>query len=242
MIKFALPDLAFAAYTFDAMTNYNESYREFREATSGNLDLALSEHRKALIHWLNRWGCRQFATDQHGVASKSILEWCHQEAHKLVNYDKEIGELDENDLANVALVYSTLSRTTASHKIKMGKKERVSVGPAGASKILFALRPHAYIPWDQTIRNSLRYGDDGVAYAAYLRDIKLALEALEQSCLDNGFPLQDLPCQLGEPDATAAMLVNAYLWIVHSQDCKPPSRDVLRRWVRWSRVAPDPLD
>jgi hypothetical protein len=162
VIRFTLPDLAFAVYTFDAMTNYNESYHRFREATEDSLDLALCNHRGELIRWLNRWGCRQFATDQHDVASKNIVEWYDQVADKLVDCDKEIWEMNDNDLRIAEDVYSALSGLTASYRTRENGTVRVTVGPTGASKILFALRPHAYIPWDQTIRDSLRYSNDGL--------------------------------------------------------------------------------
>ena len=97
-IEFLLSDLAFSVHVFDAMTRYTESYCDFRSAVGHNLDLSRCDHRRELIVWLNRWGCRQFALDQHHAASENIAKWYERVEGELVDCDREIWELNDSEL------------------------------------------------------------------------------------------------------------------------------------------------
>ncbi len=233
-IEFSLSDLAFSVYVFDSMTKYTESYCDFRSTVGHNLDLNRHDHRQELIIWLNRWGCRQFALDQRQAASENIAQWYERVAGKMLDCDREIWELNDRELERTEALYSDLFRLTASFRKRGSQMLRVTVGPTGASKILFALRPRAYLPWDIAIRRSLGYGNDGKGYVDYLLDVGQALRVLERSCVETGSSLKELPSQLGKPEATIPALVNAYIWVVHSQGVRPPDRDQLRQWAKWS--------
>ena len=233
-LEFTLSDLAFAAHTFDGLTRYNEAYATLGRAVGKDLDLNRCDHRKELIVWLNRWGCRQFALDHHLVASESIRKWYEEVAGQLVDRHRQIWELNDSELEKTRGLYSALSQSTASYRIRELGKVRITVGPAGASKILFAVRPRAYIPWDDAIRKSLGYVGTGAGYVDYLRDVRDALKTLERNYPDGGLSLVELPSWLGKPDATVVAMVNAYLWIVHTRKLRTPSRKELLRWAEWS--------
>jgi len=68
-----LSELAFACFVYAQFTNYDDSYLSFLQAIGHRLDPANSKHRRALLAWLNLWGCRQFAIEYHGLASSEVL-------------------------------------------------------------------------------------------------------------------------------------------------------------------------
>lgn len=234
MSNVTLAELAFATFVYRCMTAYDESLARFWQATNGNPDPTSATHRSELIKWLNQWGCRQFSVEYHRVASESILAWYKEVGTNLVRWGKHLWELDQNDFAAAGSVYAVLSRKTASYRRRGVRTLLISVGPTGAAKILFALRPHAFVPWDGRIRESLGYDGRPAAYVAYLCEVKSVLEAIERACHDRGFELADLPRQLGSPTSTVPQLIDEYLWVTVTQGCQPPSRDVFHRWAEWS--------
>jgi len=69
-----LHELAYACPLYAAFTDFDKSIIEFRRVASPALDLGNAAHRKALLKWLNSWGCRQFAKDYHPMASRALME------------------------------------------------------------------------------------------------------------------------------------------------------------------------
>lgn len=136
-----LSELAFACYLYARFTDYDSSYLRFLKETHGRPDLNVSEHRSALLEWLNKWGCRQFAKEAHDFASSEILSWFNEFKSILFSTHKNLLELTEDDYKNIYNAYKSLSNKKASNKIKCNKKNLDSVGPTGAAKILFAIRP-----------------------------------------------------------------------------------------------------
>jgi hypothetical protein len=229
-------ELAFACFLYGQSTDYDQSYFEFLNITSGSPDLNNPEHRKALLVWLNRWGCRQFALDYHDLASKEILSWHRQHHAVLPPRERNLWELTEFELTPVGEAYKSLSSRTASIKTRRsGNSFRVRIGPTGAAKILFAIRPHALPPWDDAIRRNLGYDKSEKSYLSYLRGVKSVLEGLGASCQKNGFPLTELPARLGRPNSSVPKLIDEYYWITMVQGCSPPDPVTLQRWVEWSR-------
>jgi len=227
-----LSELAFACRVFGALTDYGDSYRRFLCATKGSPDLRLAAHRKALLRWLNAWGCRQFAVAHHKDASKEILSWYGEYSDKLCPKDRRLLELSEPELAVVGTAYEALSRRTASYKKRGEEAFPVSIGPAGAAKILFTIRPRALLPWDAGIREGLGHSGSGASYVCYLRGAKMLLENLAVQCQRHGLELSSLPQKLGKPDSSVAMLLNEYYWITWTKRCAPDS-DTFQRWAKW---------
>ena len=64
-----LSELAFACFLYAHFTDYDDSYLSFLQVTNHHPDFVNSKHRKALLTWLNQWGCRQFAVEYHELAS-----------------------------------------------------------------------------------------------------------------------------------------------------------------------------
>lgn len=225
-----LAELAFACFSY----GNDNSYLHFLQATNQSPDLLNPEHRKALLIWLNQWGCRQFAVKHHDRASSEILSWYNEFANALFSPDKNLWDLTEIQLEHVAQAFESLSSRTASVRTLNGSTFPVSIGPTGAAKILFAIRRNALVPWDKQIRDKLRYDDSGKSYVIYLRDILTKLDKLKQSCEKNGFNLADLPKQLGRPYSTIPKLIDEFNWVTITYNTPVPNLETFQRWFQWS--------
>lgn len=228
-----LSELAFACFLYGRFTDYDSSYLNFLKATNHSPDLSKPEHRKALLVWLNQWGCRQFAIDFHEHASAEILSWHNDFASVLFPQEKNIWDLTNTELEQSIKAYDTLSSRTASFRARNGRKFPVSIGPTGASKILFAIRRTAFVPWDDPIREKLGYDGSGKSYITYLKYIKGMLENIKPACENNGFSLADLPKRLGRPNSTIPKLIDEFYWVTITRNCPPPSIDDFLRWAQW---------
>lgn len=143
---------------------------------------------------------------------------------------RTLSELTRDELGCIQEAYQSLSERKASDRVKNGKKVAVSSGPTGASKILFAIRPEAIVPWDTSIRDTF-----GVPYAEFLERARLTLRELETASRKHGLELADLPKRLNRPQSTLAKLIDEYYWITISNNCPAPDADTLNRWVEWSK-------
>ena len=230
-----LADLAFACYVYSHMTDYDGSYRDLIKKTSPRVDLNNTSHCMDLIKWLNSWGCRQFAIDHHNMAAGEIKSWYRDIADLLFPEDKNLLSLSEIDFKVVNKAYSTLCSKIASIRtLRNGKVTNVVVGPTGAAKILFAIRPNALIPWDDLIRNEFDMDGDGRSYVEYLLKAKTQLEELREECEKNDFELAGLPLKLNRPESSVSKLIDEYYWVTVSRGCPPPSGNELKRWISWA--------
>ena len=230
-----LPDLAFACFVYGGLSNYDESYLDFLMLSDGAPDLGNPNHREALLKWLNKWGCRQFAVKYHDHASREILSWHSAYASTLFPRDRKLQELSEPELTTAGAAYDSLSRRIASHRTREGRSQAISFGPTGTSKILFAIRPHALPPWDDAIREGLGYDKSQASYVSFVRHVQSLLEELAGRCERRGFRLADLPKVLGRPHSTVAKLIDEYYWVTLTKGCSPPDPGALRRWASWSQ-------
>lgn len=230
-------DLAYACSIYARVTGFDESYARFVKATSKPPDLARADHRKALLVWLNSWGCRQFALKWHCLASENIRLWYDGYRHTLPATDKDLWELSRSELAEAETAYASLSNLTASRYTRKDKPEllKKTAGPTGAAKILFALRPRAFLAWDGPIREHFGYDGSAASYLAYLKGVVRALKALEAECRLRGLQLTDLPRELGTRSPSVVQLIDMYYWITITRGWHPPDSSTLRRWVEWDQ-------
>jgi hypothetical protein len=188
-----------------------------------------------LIIWLNSWGCRQFAIDHHKMAAGEIKNWYKDYADLLFPEDKNMISLSESDFKVITKAYSTLCSKIASIRtLRNGNATNVVVGPTGAAKILFAIRPNALIPWDDPIRNEFGLDGDGCSYVEYLHKAKTHLEELSEECKKNNFELADLPRKLNRRESSVSKLIDEYYWVTVSRGCPAPSGSELKRWISWT--------
>ena len=226
-----LGKIAVAGLLFDSLTPYNTSLVDFKSAVSSRIDLAIQEHRDALMHWLNAWGCRHLSKNQHQVASKSILDWYQRNCTTLFSDKIPLWQLQDQEIESAANVYGSLKGKTGARHYRYGNKLKVHIGPTAASKILFAIRPNALMPWDEAMRAAFKCDGSPESYSDYLITIKNITLHIRDLCRNKGFQIDDLPQKLGRPNSTVLALVNEYIWITETRKVELPSSGTLAQWA-----------
>jgi len=226
-----LSKLAVAGLMFNSLTPYNKSLALFRKATGGSIDLANSEHRNALLKWLNDWGCRHLKKDQHQVASQSIFNWYQEVGASLFTNSKPLWELGKHELEVAAHAYGSLKDKTGARRVRGGKKLEVHIGETAASKILFAIRPKAMMPWDEEMRKNSGCDGSPLSYAGYLSMIRDLTFHIDTLCRRGGFQIKDLPEKIGRPNLTVVALINEYAWVTKTRKVTLPSSETLAQWA-----------
>lgn len=225
-----LSKLALAGIMYDSMTPFNRSLERLNKATAGNIDLTNSSHLMALLKWLNDWGCRNLARNQHKVASKSILIWQQKYGASLFSDRKQIWNLKDNELEAAAHEYGDLKDMPGARRFRGGTKQEVRIGATAASKILFAIRPKALMPWDEAMRKRFKCDGSPDSYFNYLKIIQGYTYHIADLCKARGFKIDDLPKKLDRPDATVLALVNEYIWVTVTRGRELPSASILKQW------------
>ena len=225
-----LYEIAFASYVYGQLENFDKSYDNLRKATIPRIDLTSSGHRKEILVWLNKWGCRQFHKKQHCYASEKLKVWYHEV--ELPGIDKSIVNATSDVLAQIEKAYETLTKTNAVPAKANDGKAAVSWGPTGAAKTLFALRPELCVPWDQKIRAG-KYGDSATSYIQFLQDCRRDLTVLQADMKERGLDVSQLARLIGREDASLAKLVDEFNWVTKTRAIKVPSQEVLSRWAQW---------
>jgi hypothetical protein len=224
-------ELACSCRLYANFTDYDESLEQLRTGCP-ELDPLNSGHRAALLVWLNAWGCRQFAKEYHHMASASLADWAATWFARLPGPDVRLTDMTQDQIALCAQAYEALRDRKASLKQPaVGPEFYVTFGPTGAAKTLFALRPYAYSPWDEPIRQARRWGSDAASFQSYLTDAASQLHAL---AAEANVPVSALPAFVGRPNSTPPKLIDEYNWVVFTRGCPPPTPDELAQWVRWA--------
>ncbi len=223
-----LYEIAIGSYLFSKVVDFDESFLALQEAAEGSVDLDRDDHRQALLVWLNKWGCRQFAREYHQHASDEIAAWYAEDARLLPAMDMNLGDLPEKQMGRVADAYHRLSIRTASFR---NGNVPVAIGPTGSAKVMFAVRPRALPPWDGNIRKGLGLDGSRASYIDYLEHVKVCLSELAVECNENGFELADFPARLGRPEVTLPKLVDEYYWLTITRKIILPSPETVRQWL-----------
>jgi len=227
----SLGRMAVAVLLFDSLTPYNASLATFRSATSDSLDLATQEHRRALLKWLNDWGCRHLSKEQHQIASRSISEWYKRDCATLFSYKSPLWQLKDQEIETAANAYGSLKDRRGARRSRDGNESEVHIGPTAASKILFAIRPKALMPWDEAMRVAFDLDESSESYFEYLVEIRHLTLHIEDLCRNKGFRIDDLPRKVGRPNSTVLALVNEYIWITETRKIELPSSETLTQWA-----------
>jgi len=225
--------LALASTMYDSLTPFNKSLALLNKDTGGNIDLSNCAHCDSLLKWLNDWGCRHLSEDQHQVASHSILTWYQENGVSLFPNEKPLWDLGDHELEVAANAYGSLKDITGAWRLRGGKKLEVHIGATAASKILFAIRPKALMPWDEAMRTSFKCDGSPTSYSRYLKKIRNLTSHIGVLCRNKGFQIDDLPKELGRPNSTVLALVNEYIWVTETRKCELPSSHTLARWAEF---------
>ncbi len=231
-----LIDLATACYFYGRLTKYDNSYSKFINETKPRLDLSNENHRLALLKWLNSWGCRQFARKDHNKASAKLAKWFEKYGSTLPADSVHLWQLEISHYTQIAEAYDSLSNIVASTRSNKSKSYKVSIGPTGAAKILFAIRPHSMLPWDEPIRKVLNFGGDAGQYIEFLKQTKTLLISLEGECQKAGFRLEELPAKIGRENSSVPKLIDEYYWVTITQNWTLPDKDIIQNWSLWASL------
>ena len=226
-----LSKLALASFMYDRLTPFNRSLKLLDDGTASSIDLRNDEDRRLLLEWLNDWGCRNLAQGQHDVASKSIEAWYEAEGSTLFPDTKSIWELEVTELKAAAQAYGALKDRAGALRVRGGSTQEVRIGPTAASKILFAMRRKALMPWDEAMRLHFKCDGGADSYLKYLTQIKNLALHIGGLCQNKGFQVEDLPSKLGRPESTVIELINEYIWVTATRQVELPSSATLARWA-----------
>jgi hypothetical protein len=214
-----IKELQVGCYLYERFTDYDRSYKKLWELKE--LDLIIRDHTVKLIQWLRGWGCRQFKNENDELSIQNLISWYSSDSVSLPTYDSYLLNSTEKILKNSVRIFDKLSNIKISERLQNNRNIDVSVGPVGAAKILFALRPNYYSPWDKPICEKKHYQFNGNSYVKYLNDIKDTLEELEIECRLNGFEINELPQKINRPISTLPKIIDEYNWVTITRNCDP---------------------
>lgn len=233
-------ELAYTCRLYGVFSNYDDTYRRFRDTTPA-FDIFNHLHRKALLKWLNSWGCRQFALNFHDKASEHLRNWGEENLTRLPPAGVSLLDLTDINFVNAGTLYASLRDLQASvHQCK-GNSYSVTFGPTGAAKTLFALREQVFPPWDKSIRVHHGYDDSKESYIEFLQLVRHELQEVVTDAEAHGVVASNIPNTLNRPFSSLPKLVDEYNWVTITRGCKPPRLEEINNWLRWTRpVDPTP--
>jgi hypothetical protein len=199
--------------------------RRLQAATGGQLDLNDAAHRVAAITWLRAWGCRHLRRADTPRTEEALRTWWATWNGYLPGDQATLASLVEADLVSVAPAYDALRAAPAARRSVKGSDVDVAFGDTAAGKLLFAIRPQVFPPWDEAIR--LAFGKPGGS-AAYVRLLRLSATALDGLAGRLGVPVSELPEILGRPESTPPKIVDEFLLIRIAQSRRPAVRPAAR--------------
>lgn len=213
--------LKIACYLYNQFTDYDNSYLELSKKHP-NLELNQNTHAKALIEWLRSWGCRQFKGDNEDLSIKSIMDWYSSKKEKIPNNNENLIDYDLTMNKELIIeIFNDLSTCKAATRQRGNNNIDVRVGPVGAAKTLFALRPNLFSPWDTPIYNKLELNGDGSSYVDYLAGIKNELREIKDDIKNTNISWDKLFVYLGKKHNSYPKLIDEYYWIKITQGCDP---------------------
>jgi hypothetical protein len=184
--------------------------RRLRDVTGGRVDLSVEAHRVAAIDWLRSWGCRHLRRADTARTAEALWTWWAAWGAQFPPDQAILTGLDEAALTSAGLAYDALRAAPAARRRARDGEVDVAFGDTATAKLMFAIRPQVFPPWDEPIR--LAFGKPGGG-AAYVRLLRLSAAALDGLARRLGVPVDELPEVLGRPGSTPPKLVDEFLWI-----------------------------
>ncbi|ATE54174.1 hypothetical protein [Actinosynnema pretiosum] len=196
------------------------SWLVLEAATAPAIDLALPAHRDAAHAWLNAWGCRirKPRPGEPGVFDAAIADWWDGWSAELPAPDDWLVDLADDRLDALAACFTALAASPAA--------PTRTLGPTAASKLLFALRPKALMPWDNLIAQGLHGARDGRAYRAHLATGRgWARAVLAEAAAEAAEAVAEpaLVAGLGRTGWSLAKVLDEYCYLVHTRGWVPPA-------------------
>jgi hypothetical protein len=218
-----LADLEWSCRRFGELVGVDTASEQLRTTTGGTIDLRDETHAKALLVWLNRWGCRQFAIAHHGDAARMLAGWGDLWLSSLPKPSASLSQLKVRQLEVTADAYADVRDRQASQRVlKDGRASVVTVGATGAAKILHALRPRVLPPWDDPIRAALDLDGSRDSYLQYLLGVQAHCRNIEAEAEPVGIAARDIPKVLGRPASSLPKMIDEYYWITLTRGVAVP--------------------
>jgi hypothetical protein len=195
---------------FGALVGADASSQKLARATGGQVDLAVEAHRIAAIGWLRSWGCRHLRRADTPRTSEALRTWWEDWGAQLPGGHETLTGLGEAGLVVAGRAYAALRAAPAARRSVKGRDLDVAFGDTATAKLLFAIRPQIFPPWDEAIR--LAFGRPGGA-DAYVRMLRLSAAALDGLARRLAVSVTDLPEILGRPGSSPPKLVDEFLLI-----------------------------
>jgi len=230
----SLGQLAYACRLYEAMTDFCSSLARFQSSVDGSPDLSRQDHRRALLKWLNSWGCRNLALSCHEQVSEALAVWNSSARDQLPDSRARLTNMTDERLVEFEELFNSLAHLPAREGRRNGRTFTISFGPTATSKTLFALRPEVFVPWDELIRRETVPDESGASYVMFLKLVRRDLQALSRQGAEHEITLEDLPRVFGRSAATPAQLVGEFYWISITRKVEPPGPETLRKWLAWS--------
>jgi hypothetical protein len=182
------------------------------------VDLNDEAHRLAAITWLRAWGCRHLRRADTLRTDEALRTWWATWSGQLPGGQATLTGLGEADLVSAGRAYDALRTAPAARRSVKGSDIDVAFGDTATAKLLFAVRPQVFPPWDEMIR--LAFGKPGGS-AAYVRLLRLSAAALDGLAGRLAVPVSELPETLGRPESTPPKIVDEFLLIRIAQGRRP---------------------
>jgi hypothetical protein len=217
-----LAELSLGCYMYATMTSFDSGYLDLLTETAPALDLTQEPHRKSLLKFLNSWGCRIEEADFDAAATQ-IKEWYESVSSRLFPTTAGLLSLTDSDLDTIEQAFNGLADRHAC--------KRKTFASVPTAKALFALRPHALIPWDNSILSHFRLNGSARSYRQHLLWAKERLQDLSGECTKRGLELLDLPTKIERPKSTLPKLIDEYLYVTVTQRFQ--LKKMIECWEKW---------
>jgi len=216
-----LAHLRTACYLYNQFSDYDAKYLSLATKYP-NLELNKTDQVIALIEWLRSWGCRQFKKTDEKTSMNGIMKWYEINESKLPRAKECLTDYDLSANGKTIIgLFNDLSNRQAATKERGDQDIDVRIGPVGAAKTLFVLRPNLFSPWDTPIYKKLNLEGDGSGYIGYLSIIQKELKEVRAELLNSGIEWNDLSKILQKRHKAYPKVIDEYFWITITRRCDP---------------------
>jgi hypothetical protein len=199
-----------------------QAYEKLCDETRPELNLQYPDnngHAQALLKWLNRWGCR-IPKNSPDALFKNWEKWYKHS--RLPGANVKLVYATECDLDVLADAYSALLQIRG-------------LGPTGASKLLFAIRPQTAMAWDAAIQTEFELAGDREGYRAMLARSKDEAENVVDDAARCGVAdWRSIPHEVGRSGHTLPKLLDEYHWVTITRRHNLPCCEKLQQWMGWA--------
>lgn len=170
-------------------TKDDDAFNVFLSKCNYNLDLSNLKHIDELINWLRKWGCRSLSIGSNKTTKESIRTWYNSNKKIINTFKEDLHAIDLNNYKkDIIYIYYELSNSIAAHR----KTFPIFFNDVATSKILFAINPRFFVPWDRDIINMFISEHKIRNYYEYLYFVQEKVIELKKDCKKNNIKFDKL--------------------------------------------------